>query len=135
MVSFVLANWVFAKEHDDVKLSFYREFQIVFNEAVGEYEDEHKFEVQFIPKMMFITVLMFNLLIAIISDTYDRVQSNSIAYDSIEKINLILEKEYIMAAITKEKGEREYLHMVTTQNLDESADENMWEGKIKILKD
>ena len=39
---------------------------------------------------------MMNLLIAVISDTYDRVASSNVGYDNIEKIDLILGEEYIL---------------------------------------
>ena len=65
-----------------------------------------------------------NLLIAILSDTFDRVQSSSKGYDYVEKINLIIEEEYFFKSSSStawedQKIDRKYLHIVTYSALDE----------------
>ena len=45
---------------------------------------------------LLIPLVFFNLLIAIISDTFDRVYSNKISSDYREKASLILEVEYMI---------------------------------------
>jgi len=39
----------------------------------------------------FLTIVMLNLLIAIISDTYARVQADALPTDNIEKLDLLIE--------------------------------------------
>ena len=45
---------------------------------------------------LLIPLVFFNLLIAIISDTFDRVYANKVASDYREKASLILEVESIL---------------------------------------
>jgi hypothetical protein len=52
--------------------------------------------IVFIVSSFFITLIMMNLLIAIMSDTYDRVMNDITATDGWELNQMILEQESIM---------------------------------------
>ena len=74
---------------------------------------------------------MMNLLIAILSDTYGRVQSTRAGTSYLEKAKLLCEIES-MLLWNREKGVRKYLHVVSVAA--EKEDEgDTWEGKVTAM--
>jgi len=88
--------------------------------------------VIFIFKAILIPIVMLNMLIAIMQDTFDRVMMTSKAADYKEKAGLILDIEQ-MLFWNENKGERSYLHVVRYASPDNSG--NIWQGKVKEIKD
>ena len=88
--------------------------------------------IVFIVATIFLPLMLLNLLIAIISDTFDRVYSNRIASDYKELANLILEQENLMFWNRKERGLK-YLHVIKYKGID-AFEGDEWEGRMSMLK-
>jgi prefoldin subunit 5 len=80
-------------------------------------------------------VLMLNLLISILGDSYDRFQMNQVQFDYEERAELILEVLIIRSAFSKIIGwvEGEYIHVCLSpdQTIEEVNDS--WEGKLRFM--
>ncbi|CDW74847.1 wd-40 repeat protein [Stylonychia lemnae] len=85
--------------------------------------------IVFIGSSFFITLIMMNLLIAIMSDTYDRVMNDITSTDGWELNQLILEQESMMFW-KRNKGEPMYLHWVTYTG---GSSQSLWEGRIAAI--
>ncbi|CDW84994.1 wd-40 repeat protein [Stylonychia lemnae] len=84
----------------------------------------------FIIGSVLIPLIMLNMLVAIMSDTYARVMSDILPSDFLELNQMILEQEEIQFW-NRRKGQLGYLHYVTPLKRKEG---NEWEGQIqKIL--
>jgi hypothetical protein len=77
----------------------------------------------------FITLVMMNLLIAIMSDTYDRVINDITATDGWELNQMILELESLLFW-KKSLGKPQFMHWVTYTG-DSSSE--LWEGRISAV--
>ncbi|OMJ84088.1 hypothetical protein SteCoe_14837 [Stentor coeruleus] len=78
-------------------------------------------------------IIMLNLLIAIMGDTYDRVQEDQIVADYREMTELILEAEYLAFWRRSNKGLLMYITRCDyMRNL--NLEKNQWMGKIKAVK-
>ena len=86
----------------------------------------------FIGATILLPLMLLNLLIAIISDTFDRVYSNRIASDYKEIANLILEQENLMFWNRKKRGLK-YLHVIKYKGID-ALEGDEWEGRMSMLK-
>ena len=72
------------------------------------------------------------------SDTYDRVKSESVATDIESKISKLIEYGHLLFFITRKKGEDGYHHIFHyNDNLDddEDGDQNKgpWEGRVRKI--
>ena len=74
-------------------------------------------------------LVMLNLLIAIMSDTYERVSNSMVEADGRELNSLIIEQEQILMW-NRHVGQREYLQWVVYAD---NSSRNKWEGKVKAL--
>lgn len=86
---------------------------------------------------IFLLIVMLNLLIAIISDTFERVQeqANSIMYKSMSE--LIYENQYLLRKSVIENFNKEagtYLLIASPERNSSEGEGNAWEGKIHALK-
>ena len=80
----------------------------------------------------FITQLLFmNLLIAIMGDTFDRVQEVKVQAAAKEKISMITDFIWVLD-LQEEFGDAKYVVIVEQQTISDNA--NVWEGKIGQLK-
>ena len=61
--------------------------------------------------LMFIVVLL-NLLIAVVGDTFDKVQENRVPQSYIEQCALMLDVEQLLYMFNKDSGKEKYIHMV-----------------------
>jgi hypothetical protein len=63
-----------------------------------------------------ITIIAMNTLIALIADSYDKVQNNSQKYDFLKKLELLLELNYIYSVYYKfrprEVTKKMFLHVL-----------------------
>ena len=62
------------------------EIGINFKEAVGEFDENNVNNGWFYVRVFILQITMMNLLIAILSDTFDKVQTNRRAFDRIERL-------------------------------------------------
>lgn len=80
----------------------------------------------------FITQLLFmNLLIAIMGDTFDRVQDMKVQAAAKEKISMITDFIWVLD-LQEEFSDSKYVVIVEQQTISDNA--NVWEGKIGQLK-
>lgn len=87
--------------------------------------------VYFILASLFNIIMMLNLLIAILGDSFDKFQIDAVELDYIEKLNSILDVEciYLMVRTKERKG---FLQLC---NLDmKDTDIDVWGGKIKEIE-
>lgn len=71
-------------------------YVIAFGDLGGDYTDFGVFKFfMFMIFTFFIPLLLMNMLIAIMSDTYSRVQANAIASDARALADMILEMEQL----------------------------------------
>ncbi len=91
--------------------------------------------ILFFASTVFVLVIMFNLLVSILSDTYDRVQENQRATDLTEKGKGIVEVDTIMKKMKRSKQRYpDYLFCTFMTGYDEAILDNAWEGKVKAIK-
>ena len=115
----------------------YEEYwQAAYKMAYGDFDaladyDSHGFRVFFLIATYIITLVLLNMLIAIMSDVYERVQSTKKKEDVRERIQLIAELGKFMFWAKEKPQEKTYIHHCTTEKLQRQTG---WEGKIKILQ-
>lgn len=80
-----------------------------------------------------IPLVMFNLLITIMGDTYDRVQANLEVADSKELASLILDVESVLFW-RRNVGSAKFIHECDESRDYESEAEQAWAGKITAIK-
>ncbi|OMJ92789.1 hypothetical protein SteCoe_4425 [Stentor coeruleus] len=98
----------------------------IINENDGSWE-----WLCFVISSMINFLVMVNLLISIIGDTYDKVQSFRDIADRKEMAEMVLEIEYLMIW-KRNMGVKKYLHLVTSDNNDDMED--AWQGKVRELQ-
>lgn len=76
-------------------------------------------------------IVMLNLLISIIGDTFDRVQSEMIIADMKELCEMIIEIENLLYW-RRSAGMKTYLQICTTKQSEEI--DNQWEGKLRVME-
>jgi len=103
------------------------------------------FWVLYVGYSFFMVVVMLNLLIAIMSDTFDRVQAMKLKRINNEFLKLIVEYESMIMStgmgslsgvLTKSKGFGDHIYVVRSAAVDEDATldfDNIWEGKLKEI--
>lgn len=79
-----------------------------------------------------------NLLIAIMSDSYERVMDNLIPADCRQLASMLLETEELVNLlkfkINGEQIQNEYKYIIYSQRLGSSESSNSWEGIVGELK-
>ena len=86
----------------------------------------------FIFGSLFLVIVLLNLLIAIMGDTFSRVLESIENLIIREKVMLISENESLYDRVEKFKHSQ-YLIMVTEKSLEGSQSES-WEGQLKTLR-
>lgn len=89
--------------------------------------------------LFLISIVLLNMLIAIMGDSYDKVQDRKILTDSQERIEMILESTVLMKFFTNRREEKREGYLVFFEALeddehDDQAITSEWEGKIHALK-
>jgi hypothetical protein len=129
-------------EEIDIQTALLNTYLIMF----GQWETEDYYDVQmpfFIVITIFLTIILLNLLISIIGDTYQKVQENQISSDNIEKLDVLIESFHIKRIFRRffwcfyrKKKTRDqsykYLFWVSEKN-GEDEDEEGWEGKLQEI--
>jgi hypothetical protein len=107
---------------------------------MGDFElfdiDENINFIIFMIACLFQLIIMLNLLIAVISDTFDKVQENKTSSDCKERCALMIEVEEFFLWNRTGKDKKRYVHLCRYQQIndEESGDQNQWLGKIRSLK-
>lgn len=81
-----------------------------------------------------VNIMAMNLLIAILSNTYDNVMSSLDATHFKVKLNILNEIQDLMVW-NRNKNELQYLHFVyyANEELNPSGQENKWEGRVRVM--
>lgn len=83
---------------------------------------------------LFNFIIMLNLLISILSDTYGRVKENQIVADSQELASMIIEVEMMM--FWRVKGtEKHFLHVCRDENSVDSTDDRLISTKFRTMSE
>ena len=132
---------------DSLGMSFYK----VFNMAVlGDFENDY-FDnsvspwfsrLVFVVLVVVVTVIALNALIALLGDSYSRVQENITANKNMERAKLIVEYLSVIPETDRKRIENEtkFIHILLPKhNLDESGhlddgQQDDWEGSINATK-
>ncbi|CAG9312019.1 unnamed protein product [Blepharisma stoltei] len=75
-------------------------------------------------------IIMMNILISVIGDTYDRVQEGIIVADRIELLEIIIEGE-TLAYWNRKNESHSFIQMLT---LDKNEEDYTWLGKVREIK-
>ena len=97
-----------------------------------------------------LSVILFNMLVAIMTDSFEKVQENAIISESRERLFLITEaiavKKLVIKLCRRRKRlnpeyeviepERRYLFVAEEAGVDEDAnkDNKEWEGRLQVIK-
>lgn len=84
---------------------------------------------------LFLTIVMLNLLVAVISDTYARVEATSMNELYKTLADLICENEFLVpnGSLKEQDDLGDYLYIACVDS--NNQDEEVWENKITVLKD
>jgi WD40 repeat protein len=77
-------------------------------------------------------IIMLNLLISILGDSYERVQVNLVESDYSQMLDIIIEIEKLMIW-NRSQGELVYLH--ECRSAEKNRKDVEWEGRLRILQD
>ena len=88
----------------------------------------------FVIYTIFMVVIAMNLLITIMSDSYDRVRMNELAYGRIEQAAALVSMEWIARPFwsTEACFPPKFLHVLTTR--EEAITDDDWGGRLKQLQ-
>jgi len=91
--------------------------------------------VTFVVATLFLTIMMLNILIAVISDSYARVESTSLEEMYKNFADLIAENEYLVKNQRLEEHDAmgDYLYIAQLDQTD-GAEGEAWEGKLEDVK-
>jgi hypothetical protein len=106
-----------------------------FGMAIGDIDEikSHEFTLQYVTFFIAVVinvVLMLNMLISILGDSFDEFQLFCIFYDNKEMTQVVLEIEYILS-LTTPLDTRMHLHIC--ENYYKTTDD-IWEGKVIDLR-
>ena len=130
-----------AVEFDQAQVPYGYQLYGTFKILFANYNDED-FNVSqklFFSVIVFLlNVVLLNLLISIMGDTYDKVQERRVLIDSLTRLDMALEAIVYMKTLglTGRNQGKGYLIYCETESVDE--DYNMqdieWEGRINVIK-
>ena len=109
----------------------YRLVYADFDDA--EYNTTDSYRVFFFAITLFMSLILLNMLIALMGDAVDYVQSTSEKENVRERLVLILEVSKFLTGLHGKLEERHYIHLVTNDRLTQDQDVT-WEGKVKVLQ-
>ena len=115
----------------------YGTFKILFGEPEdSDYSVSQKLFTSLI--VFLLNVVLLNLLISIMGDSYDRVQERRVLTDSLTRLDMSLEAMVFLRVIrrgkkTEGKGYLIYCETEEVDNEDDPANVE-WEGRINVIK-
>jgi WD40 repeat protein len=117
------------------KLGIVDTIKLAYELELGDF-DSDKYSIGqyiiFIVASILNLIVMLNLLISILGDSYDKVQLTLVESDYSQKLEVILEIEK-MLFFNRNKGTRTYLHKCDVYRNEFSEME--WEGRIRLIQD
>ena len=87
--------------------------------------------------LFLLNVVLLNLLISIMGDSFDKIQERRILTDSLTRLEIILESMTYMRVFGREEvGTRGYLIFCEgdASELGDNRDNNEWEGWVNVIK-
>ena len=87
--------------------------------------------------LFLLNVVLLNLLISIMGDSFDKVQERRILTDSLTRLDIVLESMTYMRVFGREEaGTRGYLifYEGDASGLDDEGENNEWEGWVNVIK-
>lgn len=113
--------------------SFYGLWQVPFELNMGNFSNETSPNLSFLSFMfgsVINVIIILNLLISILGDSYDKFQSEAIEIGAQEMTELIIEIETMMFW-KRNTGEKKYINICSKTKFEGLSDE--WEGKLKAI--
>ncbi len=112
-----------------------------YNRLYGNYDDSEYSTSQRIINaiiLFFLSVVLLNMLIALMGDSYGKVQETRVLTDSQTRLDMILESTILMRLFEKRDNniKKQYLIYCEPKGEEEDVggDSNQWEGGINVLK-
>jgi hypothetical protein len=117
---------------DDGENWFYMIWQAPYQLNLQEFTHQVKplDYVYFVLASLLNVVIMLNLLIAVLGDSFDRIKNESIEIQSADMLENILEIEYL-TYWNRDKNEKVFIHVCQDPRIE--SYENHWEGKIQAV--
>lgn len=103
--------------------------------SMGNFVNSEKLDLNFgyfMLTSLLNVIIILNLLISILGDSYDRFQAEAIEIGNLEMVELILEIETLMFW-RRNYNERKYIQVCDATRFEGITDE--WEGKLKAIED
>ena len=130
-----------AVEFDQAQNSYGSQLYGTFKILFANYDDEHYNVSQklFTSLIVFLmNVVLLNLLISIMGDTYDKVQEKRVLIDSLTRLDMALEAMVYMKVLrlTGKKQGKGYLIYCEAESVndDYNIEDIEWEGRINVIK-
>ena len=118
--------------------TYWRAFIYAYNQAMGNfdteaYQNDDKYYLFFIwfLNTMVTLIIFLNLLIAIMGDSFDRVQETSDSNTLRELAGIMVENELLLNR-KKVFGDAKYIIVIQEQKAEDTTDS--WEGRLKYLR-
>jgi len=132
-IGFSLIFLEFGREENGTYLDYlYGTYQVWYgNYDDSEYSPSQKIITAMI--LFLLSVVLLNMLIAIMGDTYGKVQEAQIFTDSSTRLNMCLEAMSYLRIIRKKPYEKGYL-IFCSPKVKENEGKNEWEERINKLE-
>jgi len=110
-------------------------YQIVFGENPDPKEMGKLGWIIYFLMTMLLNIVTLNLLIAIISNTYDKVQASMDAYHCKTKADILLELSSFMIGLEDNEEDLEYLYIFrySSEKLGAAESQEEWQGRMKAM--
>jgi len=129
---------------DHVHLTFFEAFEFIYFNALGSltmegFSDDYLVWVLFFLCSLINMTVMLNLLISIISETYDKVASTHDAYALKERAGVVADlREFALFRyfVTKEPDQRNFLFIAIHEEAEKLTDEeiNVYDVHSKVIE-
>ena len=136
-IGFALISLEFNRGEIEYGDQLYDTFKVLF----GQFDDT-TFNVSqklFTALILFIlNVVLLNLLISIMGDSYDKVQERRVLTDSLTRLDMILEAMVYLRILNQQKKSKGNGYLIYCEPEEEENEEdataNEWEGRINLIK-
>ena len=122
------------RPRDDFITHLQASYRLAYGDfAEAEEISTHGERIYFVTVTIIIPLVLLNLLIAIMGDVFDAVQSTREYEDVRERLSLILEISKFVKC-RRRKHDKHFIHVVTNDRLEQQEQDSTWEGKVKVLQ-
>lgn len=122
---------------DDTNRGLYDNLNLTYQLGLGNFDTQGYSVLQtilFLMSSAFIMILMLNLLISIMGDTFDKVQDSKVVADNVKRLETILEYQRCMKRGANNTCDELQYVTVCLKIEKDNAELNVWEGKISQIK-